>query len=52
MENLGKLLNCIMHGMQKEVDVYGHDISLWQIYMFVIVASILAAFIGGIFRDE
>lgn len=51
MEKLGTLLNYIMQGMQKEFNIYGHEISLWQIYMFVIVASILAAFIGGFLSD-
>lgn len=51
MENIGNLLYLIMQGMQREFDIYGHTISLWQIFMFVIVSSIVCKIIRGLIYE-
>lgn len=52
MEYIGILFSHIVAGMQHEVNIYGYDISLWQIYLFYIVASVLALLLGGIFSGD
>lgn len=52
MENIGYLINSCMDGMQNEFIVYGHSISWWQVYVFIIAGSILALLIGGFFSGS
>ena len=52
MEAIGKLFTYIVEGMKREFVIYGHTISLWQIYLFVIVASILCMFIGELIKGD
>ena len=52
MEDIGKLLTYIMEGMQHTFNVYGHEVSLWMIFMFTIVAGIVAGFIGGLLNGD
>lgn len=51
MESIGKLFNVIMQGMKMEFIVYGHIVSWWQVYVFVIVVAIIGIIIGGVFSD-
>lgn len=51
MESVGELLKACMKGMQNEFTIYGHTFSWWQIFVFVIVASILTYIIGGILSE-
>lgn len=52
MENIGRLFEAILNGLKMEFTVYGHTLSWWQIYVFVIVVSIIGIIIGGIISDE
>lgn len=52
MENVGRLLNMIFDGMKQEFVIYGFSISWWQIFIFTIVGSILAYFIGGFLSGD
>ena len=51
MECVGKFLEAILNGMKMEFVIYGHDISMWQIFVFVIVASIITTIIGGFISE-
>lgn len=48
MENIGKLIEVVKVGMQRTFVIYGYEISWWQIFIFVIVASIICALIRGL----
>ncbi len=52
MEHVGTLLDECLKGMQQTFPVYGYDISMWQVYVFVVVAAILCWIIGGIISDD
>jgi len=47
MEYIGKLFACIVEGMKQEFVIYGHTISWWQVFVFVILAGIVIDIIGG-----
>ena len=51
MESIGKLFDAIMQGMKMEFVIYGHTLSWWQVYVFVIVVAIIGIIIGGILSD-
>lgn len=48
MEFFGNLINYIYEFMQQSFEVYGFEISMWQIFLFTTVGTILIEFIGGI----
>lgn len=52
MENIGKLLMLIIEGMKQSIYVYGYEISMWEIFLFSIIAGIICQIIGGIINDE
>lgn len=52
MEAFGNLMEAIYIGLQKTVIIYGHEISLWQVFMFTLVGSILCSFIGELIDGE
>lgn len=52
MHAIGQLLLALVEGMQHEFNIYGYDISLWQIFMFTCVGSIIMILIGGIFSGK
>lgn len=47
MEYIGMLFGYIVEGMKNEFVIYGHTFSWWQVFVFVIVASIVIDIIGG-----
>lgn len=51
MESLGRLFEAIINGMKQEFVVYGHTFSWWQVFVFTIVAFIVADIIGGIIGE-
>lgn len=51
MENIGKLFNMILEGMKQEFTIYGHTLSWWEVYVFVIFVAIIGIIIGGILSE-
>ncbi len=37
---------------QIEMNVYGFVFSFWDVFMFTLVAGVLAAFVGGFLREN
>ena len=52
MENIGVLLYLIMEGMKRTFVIYGHETSLWEIFLFTAVGTMVCCFIGGIIRGD
>ena len=52
MENLGLLLQFILDGMKKTVFIYGFETSLWEIFLFTAVGTMVCCFIGGIIHGD
>lgn len=52
MENIGLLLNLIMEGMKRTVVIYGFETSLWEIFLFTVVGTMVCCFIGGLIRGD
>lgn len=52
MESIGRLLKECMNGLKQEFVIYGHSVSWWQIFVFTIIASLLAYVITGIIFDD
>lgn len=52
MEQFGQLMENIYIGMQKTVLIYGHEFSLWQLFMFTMVGSIVCWFIGELINGD
>lgn len=51
MENVGRLLQMCMEGMNHTFYIYGYPISMWQIYIFEFVALTICFIIVGFFMD-
>lgn len=51
MEYVGRFLEAILSGLKMEFVIYGHAISMWQIYVFIIVAGIITTIIGGFISE-
>lgn len=52
MGNISRLFNAIIEGMQYPLDIYGHEISLWQVFVFVVIGGLLCELIGGFISGE
>lgn len=52
MEILGQLFSAIMEGMQYPLNIYGHEISLWQVFVFAVIGGLLCELIGGFFSGK
>ena len=50
METIGIYFDMLVEFMKQEYMIYGYTFSYWQIFMFVIVAGIVAGFIGEFFN--
>lgn len=51
MEIIGEFFQLIIKFFQIPITVYGFTFSFWDVFLFTIVVSIIAYFIGGVLYD-
>ena len=51
MDYFAVFFSLVVDCMKIEFDLFGFKLSFWGIFIFVCIASMLAAAIGGIFND-
>ena len=49
MEYFVSMMNLIIEFMKRPIYIYGFEFSIWGIFIFVILATIVFSFIGGLF---
>lgn len=52
MENIAALFACVMRLFQIEFNLYGHVFSMWQVFVFTIVASIICRLLWEVFFGD
>lgn len=52
MEQFGELMGYIYEFFKCEYIIYGHPISMWQIYVFTIAGTLIMEFIGGMLSGD
>ena len=52
MEVILNFMTLIINAMKEPMDIYGFQISFWDIFIFSIVAYLIFEFIGGIFGGD
>lgn len=51
METLQAWFSAVLAVFQVEFTLYGFTFSLWDVFLWSLVAGLVFAFIGGIFND-
>ena len=52
MENIGLLFSSVIRLFQIEFSIYGYAFSLWQVFVFSIVASLICRLLWEVFLGD
>ena len=52
MEYVGQLLSFVFEIFKLPLDIFGHQISFWQIFVYTVVASVILGFVGEAFLGD
>lgn len=52
MEDIATLFSVVIQLFQIEFTLYGHTFSLWQVFVFGIVASLVCWFLSEVFLGD
>ena len=52
MEYVGQLLSVVLHIFRIPLDIFGYQISFWQVFVYTVVASVVLGFVGEAFLGD